>query len=160
MKREEQIDNILDSLVKSGSNIEYLEELRKQSLDLTKNDISLKEVLDKIALDIKINTNEFLNRKNQFDTSLISGISTCIYLPDLRGNGDYKIKLIGGDRSRNLDFKVDETTMFDVASITKLYTLISIAFRSLKVSPRFTRTIFSFSFKLAFNSLTFGIKKL
>lgn len=124
MNKERKIDELLDSLVKSGSEIDYLKELRDQSLKLTKKDIDLKEVLDSIALTIKEQTESFLNQKNQYGTNFISGISTCIYLPDFSGNGEYKLKLIGGNRSRNLDLKVDENTMFDVASITKLYTLI------------------------------------
>lgn len=36
MKREEKIENILNDLVKSGSNISYLEDLKKDSLELLK----------------------------------------------------------------------------------------------------------------------------
>lgn len=124
MNRENNIDNILDKLVKSGSDIEYLKGLKEQSLNLTKKDVDLKEVLDKVAIDIKEQTEEFLDSKSQFGTNYISGISTCIYLPDFSGNGEYKLKLIGGNTSRSGDLKVNENTLFDVASITKLYTLL------------------------------------
>ena len=124
MNRERKIDELLDSLIKSGSEIDYLKELKEQSLDATKKDVDLKEVLNDIANEIKEQTESFLNQKNQYGTNLISGISTCIYLPDFNGNGEYKLKLIGGVRNRNIDLKVNENTMFDVASITKLYTLI------------------------------------
>lgn len=124
MNRENNIDDILNKLVKSGSDIGYLKNLREQSLDLTEKDVDLSTILDKVATDIKEQTEEFLNSKNQFGTNYISGISTCIYLPDFSGNGEYKLKLIGGNTSRNGELKVNENTLFDVASITKLYTLL------------------------------------
>ncbi len=124
MDKERKIDEILDSLIKSGSEIDYLKELKERSLDATKKDVDLKEALNNIAKELEEQTEGFLNQKNQYGTNLISGISTCIYLPDFSGNGEYKLKLIGGTRNRNVDLKVDENTMFDVASITKLYTLI------------------------------------
>lgn len=124
MNKENNIDSILDKLVKSGSDIEYLKGLKEQSLELTKKDKDLKDVLNSVALEIKEQTEAFLNGKNQYGTNYISGISTCIYLPNFNGNGDYKLKLIGGTTSRSGDLKVDENTLFDVASITKLYTLL------------------------------------
>ncbi len=124
MDRQSNIDCILNKLVNSGSNIEYLKELREQSLALTKKDVDLKEILDKIAIEIKEQTEEFLNSKNQYGTNYISGISTGIYLPDYSDNGEYKLNIIGGNTSRNNKSKVDENTLFDVASITKLYTLL------------------------------------
>lgn len=124
MKREEKIENILNDLVKSGSNISYLEELKKDSLELLKKDISLSELMDDIAKNLKEVSLEFLNGKNDFDINYISGISSCIYLPSFDGSGEIKLKFIGGNKSRNFDIKVNEHTMFDVASITKLFTLV------------------------------------
>ncbi|MBQ9072726.1 MAG: beta-lactamase family protein [Bacilli bacterium] len=124
MNRETSIDEILNQLVKSGSEIEYLKELKERSIELTKKDIGLDETLGSIAKEIKEQTEEFLNQKNQYGTNYIAGISSCIYLPDFNNDGEYKLKLIGGSRSRNKDIKIDESTLFDVASITKLYTLI------------------------------------
>lgn len=124
MKREEKIESILNDLVKSGSNISYLEDLKKDSLELLKRDISLSELMDNIASSLRESSLEFLNGKNDFDINYISGISSCIYLPSFDGNGQVKLKFIGGNRSRNFDLKVDENTLFDVASITKLFTLL------------------------------------
>lgn len=134
MTKENKIDELLNNLVDSGSKIEYLKQLKEQSLGIAKKDVSLSEVLNNIANEIKEQTEAFLNQHNQYGTSFISGISTCIYLPDFNNNGEYKLKLIGGDRIRNVNVnsenvlnipvKVNENTMFDVASITKLYTLI------------------------------------
>lgn len=124
MKRENNINSILDKLVNRGSSIENLKELKKQSLELIKKDRDLAEILNQISLEIKNQTEDFLNQKNEYGTNYISGISTCIYLPNFNGNGEYKLKLIGGTTSRNKDLKVNENTLFDVASITKLYTLL------------------------------------
>lgn len=124
MNREKNIDKILDELVKSGSEIDYLKSLRDKSLDISKKDIDLSDALNEIAKEIKEQTEKFLNQKNQYGTNYISGISTCIYLPDFNNNGEYKLKLIGGNKSRNSETKINERTMFDVASITKLFTLL------------------------------------
>ncbi|MBR6690497.1 MAG: serine hydrolase [Bacilli bacterium] len=124
MERESNINSILEELIKSGSEIDYLKDLKKRSLEIVKKDIDLSEVLNEIAKEIKEQTESFLNQKNQYDINYISGISTCIYLPDFNNNGEYKLKLIGGTTSRNKDLKVNERTMFDIASITKLYTLL------------------------------------
>ena len=124
MKREINIDEILNELIKSGSNISYLNQLRDRCLEITSKDIGLDEVLASIASSIKEETEIFLNDKNDYDTRYISGISSCIYLPDFNNNGEYKLKLIGGKTSRSKSIKVDEETLFDIASITKLYTLL------------------------------------
>lgn len=124
MERENNIEQILNELVKTGSNIDYINELKNQSLDILKKDRGLDEVLASIANEIKDATQQFLSEKNSFDTSYITGISSCIYLPDFNNNGEYKLKLIGGKTGRGKSLKIDENTLFDVASITKLYTLI------------------------------------
>ena len=122
MNQEKHIDEILDRLVKYGSEISYLEDLRSKTLNLVKKDESLEDMLNGIAEDIKIETDKFLDAKSGNGMNFISGIQSCIYLPS--ANGDYKLKLIGGSRDRNIDLPVDENTLFDVASITKLYTLL------------------------------------
>lgn len=124
MERENNIDQILNELVKTGSDISYISELRTQSLDILKKDRGLDEVLGNIAKEITEAALQFLNGRNSFDTNYITGISSCIYLPDFNNNGEYKLKLIGGKTGRGRSLKVDENTLFDVASITKLYTLI------------------------------------
>lgn len=124
MNSENKINEILDELVKSGSEISYIDQLKKDSLNLLKKDMDLREVLNQISVEIKEQTEQFLNKKNDDNISLITGISTCIYLPDFNNNGEYKLKLIGGKTTRDLDIKVNEKTLFDVASITKLFTLL------------------------------------
>ena len=56
MKKDIYIDSILDNLVKSGSEISYLKELRNKSIEITTKDISLSETLNKIAEEIKNET--------------------------------------------------------------------------------------------------------
>ena len=136
MKREEKIEEILDDLVKKGSNLSlkkkgndendpmFIDELRSKGMEIASKDKSLEEVLSNISKEIEEDTSKFLNGKNQYNVNFISGISTCIYLPSLDGKGEYKLKLIGGKSNRDLDLKIDENTMFDVASVTKLFTLL------------------------------------
>lgn len=124
MTKEQKIEAILDNLVNKGSNIDYLKELKEETIEITKKDRGLDEILFDISKEIEEQTKEFLENKNQYQVNYISGISCGIYLPDFNNNGEYKLKLIGGNRSRDKEIKIDENTMFDVASITKLYTLI------------------------------------
>ncbi len=121
MKKEEFIDKVLDDLINSGSSIPYIKELKEEVINISNKDRSLKEVLNGISADIETYTRMFLDEKNKYNTSLLVGISTGIYLPD---DGTYKYKIIGGTRFRDKDELIDSDTLFDVASITKLYTLI------------------------------------
>lgn len=72
MLREDKIDIILKDLEKSGSQINYLEELKNKILNLTKKDISLNELMDNLAINMKCETSEFLEKKNKFDVNYIS----------------------------------------------------------------------------------------
>lgn len=124
MNIENNIDNILNQLINRGCEIEYLKELRCKTLEIVKNKINFNNIMNDIAEDIKNETKKFLNSKNEYNINYVSGISSCIYFPDFSNNCEYKLKVIGGSRYRDIDLKIDENTMFDVASITKLYTLI------------------------------------
>jgi len=123
MKTTNRIEEILNKIKSTGSQIND-ESLLRQSKEIIGKDYSLSESLLEIAKRIKLLTEEFLHKKNNDGISIISGISSCIYLPDFNHNGEYKLKLIGGSRDRNIELPIDENTLFDVASITKLYTLI------------------------------------
>ncbi len=123
MDRYEIVDEILASLIETGSNISYIKELRDKSTELIGKDMDLKDVLYGIANDVQTYTEMFLSAKNEFDVNLISGISTGIYLPDYE-NGGYKFKILGGTTKRNGEERINDETKFDIASITKLYTLI------------------------------------
>lgn len=121
MNKFDAVDEILENLVNSGSVINYLKELRSKSIDLINKDLDLKETLYEIANDIQFCTLMFLNAKNEYNINFISGISTGIYLPY---NGSYKLKIFGGTTKRNGNEFINEDTLFDIASITKLYTLV------------------------------------
>ena len=123
MKKEELIEKIILSLKSKGSDINYLKWLRDKSLESIHKDIDLKDVLHEIEKDIEYETKLFLDDKNKYDTNYISGISTGIYLPDIE-SGSYKFKILGGTCKRNDNEMIDIDTKFDLASITKLYTLI------------------------------------
>lgn len=126
MERKKIINDILSDLEKTGSNIEYADTLSQDCLELVKANGSVVTAMNEVAQEIKKQTGDFLNQQNSNGTKLITGISACIYLPDFRRQGEYKLKIIGGDTSRNQELPVNENTMFDVASITKLFTLILI----------------------------------
>ena len=87
-------------------------------------DISLREVLVLFEKEINEMTYEFLNTKNKDGIRLVSGLSNQIYLPNYENNFSYCYKVIGGYRNRKMKDKIDENTLFDVASITKLFTLL------------------------------------
>ncbi len=124
MNRVDRINQVIEDLEKKGSTFENRDELINRSLELTKKDISLEEVINSIRENMEICTKEFLIKKSKYDINYISGISSCIYIPSFDNSGEIKLKFIGGNSSRNNDLKINENTLFDVASITKLYTLI------------------------------------
>lgn len=122
MKKKEVIENIIINLKKNGSTFADEEKLLNDELNYINDDSNLNDVIERISADIEENTFEFLNEKNNDDINFISSISSCIYIPSV--NGDLKIKFIGGNVGRDIKLEVDENTMFDIASITKLFTLI------------------------------------
>ena len=114
---KEEIDRLesTGSIIESGTKDEAIALLTKSS----SLDSALKELIDRLK---KI-TSGFL-RSHNGDTNFITGITSCIYLPSLTNSGEYKVKTIGGKILRDSDLKVNDNTLYDVASITKLYTLI------------------------------------
>lgn len=124
MERKRIISDILDDLERTGSNIEYADSLSQDCLELVKVNGSVVSAMNEVAQEIKKQKGDFLNQQNSNGTRLITGISTCIYLPDFKRQGEYKLKILGGNIARNQEFSINENTMFDVASITKPFTLI------------------------------------
>ena len=59
-------------------------------------------------------------------SSFISGISSCIYLPDYENNGEYKLKLLGGktNRSRSIKIAGDKFDEAIIKYIKKKYNVI------------------------------------
>ena len=124
MDKEKRIDDILENLLKKGSEITYLKELRAKCLQIISKDQSLSEIMSMCAEEIVCATEEFLLSKNIYSVNYISGLSSCLYFSDFNNNGEYILKIIGGTRKREENERIDENTMFDIASITKLYLLI------------------------------------
>ena len=122
MKKEEFLEKQITELLRNGSDKQDLEkiliELKKimSKIDYKSPEETIAELTD----EIKIKSQMFLDSKNPDNQSIITALSTCIYLPSL--NGEYKLKFIGGKTSDGLD--VNEETLFDIASITKMYTLL------------------------------------
>lgn len=113
-----ELEKILEKMLKTGSSKEQLLEVKKR---VEKIDGS-RDILDSITRlisDIKEKSYEFLNSEHE-GINNINALSTCIYLPDI--NNSVKIKILGGKDNDNND--ITDTTMFDVASITKLFTLV------------------------------------
>lgn len=118
MNTENRINEIFDGLVKSGSSFKDIEKAKREVLTIIKRDEGISLFGDRVeAL-----TLDFLNKENEFGVSPITGISTGIYLYD-KNSGSYFLNVIGGNASRYSDRKVSEDTVFDIASVTKLFTL-------------------------------------
>lgn len=124
MDKEKRIDDILKNLIKKGSEISYLKELKQKCIKIISKDQSLADAMNECNKEIIDATEEFLLAKNIYSINYISGISSCLYFPDFNNNGEYIFKIIGGTRKRDKNEKIDESTKFDIASITKLYLLI------------------------------------
>lgn len=118
-----KIEKIIELLEKSGSSITDKELLKEEAISLLSKNKQMLEIFDNIADNIKRETECFLSKKNEHNVDIITGISMGIYLPNHK-QGGYKLKIVGGEKSRDVNLNVNEDTMFDVASITKLFTLI------------------------------------
>lgn len=116
-----KIRKIVDDIKSKGSMLNE-DELISKSEKIINKDYSLRESLMGISNTVKSLTEDFLHKESSQGIALMPGISSCIFLPSI--NGDYKIRFIGGKTDRNFDLDVNEDTLFDVASISKLYTLL------------------------------------
>ena len=121
---QKRVEDIVQELINRGSEISYSDELESSAVNAIKKDYSLEEILRQLSKRVIDETQTLLDKKNEYGVQFTAGISSCIYLPDFNGNGEYKLKIIGGSRSRSIDLPIDENTLFDVASITKVYTLL------------------------------------
>lgn len=128
MLKENRVDEIINNLIANGSDVNELKKVRDKALELVSKDRSLNETMEDVGTSIKDNTEEFLYDTNKDGVRYIEGISTNVYVADF-DKGDSSIKVIGGKIKRDnpslLGYRIiDNDTLFDVASITKLYTLI------------------------------------
>lgn len=109
------IDDILYQMKITGSSFEK-EKLKKIKLELQKyidKDYSNEEIINIISYELKDKTEAFLYDEHK----IISGINASIFV-----NPNYILNVIGGSKSRKEFQAISEDTLFDIASITKLYT--------------------------------------
>lgn len=101
------LESIFDKLKVDGSkfSVQELKALKKELVYYLKRDYSKEELSNKIANDVKEKTEELLYNEKE----VISGISTLISIYD-----SSRIDIVGGKN-------INDNTLFDVASITKLY---------------------------------------
>jgi len=122
MTKKEFIEQQIDKLLDNGSDKidlqSFSEEIKRIIKDVDNN--SPEEFITIFSKEILERSYEFLNEKNEQKENLVDALSTCIYLPDSKG--EYKVKFLGGKTSDGLD--VNDETLFDIASITKMYTLL------------------------------------
>lgn len=119
MAKEEKVDLILEDLVKKGSDKKEIEKLRPQCIALLKQDRSYNEILDEGAHKLSRDTVDLLFDTNKYGKQYLQGISSTICLGD-----EDCINTLNGYRDQYQDYDIDDNTLFDVASITKLFTLI------------------------------------
>lgn len=110
---EDYIDEELSILEKNGSSFDkkWLLGIKKQALAGCYN---LDQTIDEILIEICEGTIDFIN------SGVVSGLSTGIYLDD----NPYNFTIYGGHCYYDKKDKIDEDTLFDIASITKLFTLL------------------------------------
>ena len=119
MAKEEKIDLILEDLVKKGSDKKEIEKLRSQCIELLKLDCSYGDIFEKIEDKVSWDSEDFLWDSNKLGDCYLQGISSFIYL----GDEEY-LNVLDGYRDQKQDDFININTLFDIASITKLFTLI------------------------------------
>ena len=118
----DKLDIIFKELENNGSNKEELNKLKEKIIPLLNKDLNtiINELIDKIVIETK----KFYKLKSKDGINYITGFSSSIYLPTFDKSREINILLTGGNCSRVNNSKVNKNTKFDIASITKLFTLI------------------------------------
>lgn len=119
MKYENYVENKLMEYLKKGSDKKTLLEIRQKTIDLLKNG---REDFTRTTLPIIDElmhfTSSFSNSKNLVGVDMLKALASSIYI-----GGEKSLKVYINDKESK-EKEVDEKTYFDVASITKLYTLL------------------------------------
>lgn len=123
MKLEKIVDEILNNYLKNGSDKRTLIEIRSKIINMLiqSKDKTPSEIIIPALNSIKEATIDFLTSKNLKGIDILSGISSSIYISD---TNEYNIYIYSGLVDPTESYEIDENTLFDVDSITKLYTLI------------------------------------
>lgn len=117
----DRLENIMKELERNGSkfNIDMLKKIKQEVLLEIKKDQSIDDCLTDLMHELELYSIQFLEHPGE----VISGLSSCIYLPNETGNSS--IIIYGGKTKYDESGKhIDEKTLFDVGSITKLYTFL------------------------------------
>lgn len=69
-------------------------------------------------------TLRFLTTINEYGVNVITGISSTMYIPSELDQDSFIYRIVTGEKGRENHEMIDLNTIFDVASITKLFTLI------------------------------------
>lgn len=118
------VDDIILDIQKTGSKIDYSDRLKRNASEIISKDKGLIGSIDDISNDIASISTDFLEKRNESDILYTSALSTGVYLGTKGNSGDISLDIFGGTKTRNSSEKVDENTVYDLASVTKLYTLI------------------------------------
>lgn len=123
MNKETFLEQQLEELIKKGSDKHDLQQLERKMLDSLQGIDSKtpQEAISSVVEEMTEISRKFLSDTNEYRDHYVDSLSTCIYLPSF-SSGDYKLKFIGGTDS--LGYPVDTDTQFDIASITKMFTLL------------------------------------
>ena len=121
----ENLETILNSLQEKGSSLDELKKLKNMIEPRIGNNRSLDSIMKELIGEIIQETKNFVESKNKHGISYVSGFSSGIYLPTFDGSGEINLLLTGGVGSRSNDnLVINSCTIFDVASVTKIFTLI------------------------------------
>lgn len=118
---DNRLEKIIQTLEKNGSklNSDMLKKVKKEIILELKKDQSIKDSLTDLIHELEFYGIQFLEHPSE----VISGLSSCIYLPNKSGSSS--ITMYGGKTNYDESGKyIDEKTIFDVGSITKLYTFL------------------------------------
>lgn len=121
------LDYFFESLKLNGSKfeLELLKKIKNELEFYIDRKKSIEDIVELVKIKLKEKTEEFLYNSDK----VISAISSSIFI-----NSRYWINIIGGTKSRNGSERIDEDTLFDIASITKMYTgLLLIKLKELKL---------------------------
>lgn len=120
----DNLAKILEYLEKTGSSTKELKLIKEKLADFIKKEKDVDTIMTELTDQIVATTKNFYE-KNNYGYDYMTGFSSGIYLPSFDDSGEVELLLFGGNSSRkNDELKVNSKTMFDVASITKLFTLI------------------------------------
>lgn len=110
-----EVDKELDNLIKNGTSISIDKLISLKKFILLNKHNHIDDILNNLMEELEVITYDYLK------SNTINGISTTIYLPS---NNEYYLNISGGKSIKGID--ITYNTEFDIASVSKLFTLILI----------------------------------